>query len=112
MQLSLFKDDNVYSVATSPKEVQWFCDVFVCSSMDKKKKRIRIKPLDTEKVDSSLYVCCSHKARNLFPVGTIFKIDLRLAYGRKGSPYLKARVGKPMGRAIEYFEHNLKLQKA
>jgi hypothetical protein len=70
-----------------------FCDVFVCSCLDEKKKRIRIKPLDNG------------------PVGTIFKLDLRLAYGKKGKPYFKARAGRPMGRAIEYFEQILALQK-
>jgi hypothetical protein len=45
------------------------------------------------------------------PVGTIFKLDLRLAYGKKGKPYFIARAGRPIGRAIEHFEHILVLQK-
>jgi hypothetical protein len=110
-QLSLFTEPTAPPILTLLKEPKFFCDVFVHSCIDEKTKRIRISPLDNQPVDSCLYVCCSHKARNLFPAGTIFKLDLRLAHGKNGSPYLKARAGRPMGRAIEYFEHNLALQK-
>jgi hypothetical protein len=57
--------------------------VFICFSIDEKRERIRIKPLNNEKADSSLYVCCSYKARNLFAVGTVFKMDLLLVMAAK-----------------------------
>jgi hypothetical protein len=80
--------------------------------LDEKKQRIRIKPLPAGLVSSQLWVRCSHRARRYFPVGTVFKMDLRLTTGKRGKRYLIARAGKPMLRAIEYFEHNLTLQAA
>jgi hypothetical protein len=111
MQLSLFDkpagETDVERVVTTT----YYCDVFVCSVWDEKKKHIRMRPLPKQAPSCELYIRCSHKARKLFPIGTIFKIDLRLAEGKKGNPFLIARAGKPMQRAIEYFEHNIQLQK-
>lgn len=113
-QLSLFFDNPLQQQAPfkQRRTDDFYPDVFICSCWDEKKKRIRIKPLANQAVSDELFVCCPHKARKLFPEGTIFKLDLRLAYGKKGNKYLRARAGNRMQRAIEYFDYNLQLQKA
>jgi hypothetical protein len=111
VQLSIFREpppDALTSVKQEQKPTV-FCDVLVSSTLDEKKQCIRVKPLPSSSVSSDLFVRCSHKARRRFPVGTVFKMDLRLTTGKRGKPYLVSRVGKPMLRAIEYFDHNLTL---
>jgi len=112
VQLSIFRESPPEALAVvqpaHPPTV--FCDVLVSSTLDEKKQCIRIKPLPSSSVSAELLVRCSHRARRYFPVGTVFKMDLRLTTGKRGKPYLIARAGKPMLRAIEYFEHNLTLQ--
>lgn len=112
-QLSLFSESSIFEQAQLKQrsKAEFYCDVFVGSYIDEKKQRIRIRPLANQPISSELFVCCSHKARNFFPEGTIFKIDVRLAYGKKGKKYLRSRTGQPLQRAIEYFNHNLALQK-
>jgi len=114
LQLTLFNEAaSEYTPCPKQKPTSTvFCDVFVSSILDEKKQRIRIRPLPTSTVSADWFVQCSHKARKSFPVGTVFKIDARLVRGKKGRPFLIARAGKPLLRAIEYFDHNLSLQAA
>ena len=71
-------------------------------------KRIRLKPLEGQLVPPDLYVECDRSQRKKYPVGTIFKADLKVIEAPNKKPYLMARHRK-IERAIEYFEHNLNL---
>ena len=70
-----------------------------------KGKRIRLQPLDGQAVPPEMYVECDRIERKKYPIGTIFKADLKLIKIPKKKPYLMARHRK-LERAIEYFEHN------
>jgi hypothetical protein len=87
-----------------------FVDVLVVSFFDRKAKKVRVKPLPGQPAPSDLLVRCSHQARQQFPLGTVYKMDLCLKQGKRGKPFLVARTGKAMNRALEYFEHNRWIQ--
>jgi len=87
-----------------------FVDAFVVSFFDRQTNRVRIKPLPGQPVPANLLVRCSHRVRQQFPVGTIYKTDLCLKKGKLGKPFLMARSGKALNRALEYFEHNRWIQ--
>lgn len=68
------------------------------------KKRIRMKPIQGQNVPD-LFVECSRSERLKYPIGTIFKADLKIIQVNNKKPYLITRHRK-LVRAIEYFEHN------
>lgn len=53
-------------------------------------KRIRVKPLEGQKVDNNLFVSCSRKQRSQMQIGTIFQSDVKLIQPHDKKPYLKA----------------------
>lgn len=53
-------------------------------------KRIRVQPLDGQKVDKNLFVSCSRKQRVQMQIGTIFQSDVKLVQPQAKKPYLKA----------------------
>lgn len=84
-----------------------YLDCFIQSY--KEGTRIRVKTMPGQVVPV-LNVECSHRDRERFPVGTIFKADLKLLQSANKKPYLVSRSMK-LKVAIEYFDHNLQLQK-
>lgn len=91
-----------------------YLDIFIQSELEG--NRIRIRPLPDQGLDTSLHVSCPRKQRMQFPVGTIFKSDLYLVQKKGIKEYLRIRVSpdrpeEKLHEAMEYFDHNLKLQK-
>lgn len=92
-----------------------YLDIYIQSVQEG--TRIRLRPLPDQDVEltgrdlSLLHVSCSRSLRKKFPIGTIFKCDVQLVEKGNGiKPYLKLREGSRLERAIDYFDHNLKLQ--
>ena len=94
--------------AISPSKANIYLDIFVQSV--KVGNRIRCKPLAGQQVSSSLWVECSRKIRQHYPIGTIFKVDVRRVSPKKRKEYLATFSRTELPRAIEYYEHNLSLQ--
>jgi hypothetical protein len=85
-----------------------YLDVYVQSV--KVGNRIRCKPLGGQVISDELWVECSKRIRCHFPVGTIFKADVRKVQPEKRRSYLATFHRNELLRAIEYFEHNNALQ--
>lgn len=90
----------------------FFLDVFVESYFDEKLKKIRLHTVDGQNLPIEMNVSCRAKIIKNFPKGTVFKIDARLVrrYNQK-TPYFMALKQNKIQRAIEYFDHNLKIQR-
>jgi hypothetical protein len=67
-----------------------FYGVLVETFLDQKfkKRKIRVRPLPDQAVPKTLHVSCSRRERELFSVGTQFKLDLRLCRKANGKFYL------------------------
>jgi hypothetical protein len=52
-------------------------------------KKIRVKPLEGQRVDKNLFVACSRKQRSQMQLGTIFQSDVKLIEPQTKKPYLK-----------------------
>jgi len=90
------------------RTTMYFLDCFI-QTIQTGKKRIRMKPLEGQNVPD-LFVECSRPERLKYPIGTIFKADLKIIQVNNKKPYLITRHRK-LERAIEYFEHNRQLKK-
>ncbi|MFC0186475.1 hypothetical protein SAMN04515674_106121 [Pseudarcicella hirudinis] len=71
------------------KKSEFFPNCFVITTFDSKKKRIRVRPLDEQKVPR-LWISCSRKWREQLPIGTVFQMDVKLIKSPERKPYLFA----------------------
>lgn len=97
MRYSLFNEQPI-----------WYLDVFAESIVER--GRVRLRPLDGQRADSTLRIECSRKLRQKYGVGTVFKLDVRLVRPHNKKPYLICRNRKELTRALEYFERNKRVQ--
>ena len=95
------------NLATPPG---FYLDVFVQSV--KVGSRVRCKPVDGQDIPPSYWVECSRRIRQHYPIGTIFKVDVRKVQPSGRKTYLAAAHRNELPRATEYFEHNLMLQQS
>jgi hypothetical protein len=98
------------SLGNLPNQVV-FHNIFAVSFYDSDTHSLRVRPMEGQKVNANLTIKCSAKLRRLYPAGTIYKLNVRLVRERNKKPYLVALKLDELNRAIEYFEHNLRLQK-
>ncbi|MFN8356118.1 MAG: hypothetical protein U0Y10_16800 [Spirosomataceae bacterium] len=87
-----------------------FLDIFAEVYYDSRRNRLRLKTIEGQRVPAHLMVGCEACAIAKFPEGTIYKLDARLVKKQGKKPYFVAIKQKKVERAIEFFEHNLKLQ--
>ncbi len=88
-----------------------FLDVFAKMCIDAKTKRPTLCTLAGQRVPAELKIRCQRKSINAFPEGTIYKLDVRLVDLKNKKPYFSAVKNLKIQRAIEFYEHNLRLQK-
>lgn len=105
MQLSLVSELPEF-------EKKVFLDVFAQVYFDNRRNKLRLKTIDGQPIPSELQVGCATHALTKFPEGTIYKLDARLVKKSGKKPYFIALKRKNVERAIEFFDHNLKLQSA
>ncbi len=87
-----------------------YLDVFAQKKVDKRTRRVSLLVLDGQQAPRTLKVRCNSKWIPPFPDGTVFKLDLRLVRVTRKRPYFSAIRSRQITRAIEFFDHNLKLQ--
>jgi hypothetical protein len=104
MQLSLLSE-------MPELEKKVFLDIFAKVYYDTRRNRHRLKTIDGQLIPSELKVGCPEKFVSEFPEGTIYKLDARLVQKNGKQPYFITLNRKKVMRAIEFFDHNLKVQK-
>lgn len=87
-----------------------FLGVFAQLYFDQRRGRMRLRTIRGQQVPPDLRVGCSTKAIAQFPEGTIYKLDARLVRQANRQSYLVAVNRLQVERALEFFEHNLRLQ--
>lgn len=88
-----------------------FLDIFAKMCVDDKTKRPTLCTLAGQRVPAELKIRCQRKSIGAFPEGTVFKLDVRLVNLRTKKPYFSAIKNNKIQRAIEFYNHNLRLQK-
>lgn len=92
-------------------EKRVFLDVFACLKVEEGTKKMFLYPMEGQSVPLSIKVRCNREVINAFPPGTVYKLDVRLVLQKNRKPYFSAMSNKKIFRAIEFFDHNLSLQK-
>ena len=87
-----------------------FLDVFAKMCFDARTKRPTLCTLAGQRVPAELKIRCQRKSIDLFPEGTVFKLDVRLVDSKNKKPYFSAIKNNRIQRAIEFYDHNLRLQ--
>ena len=104
MQLSL--------VSELPElEKKVFLDIYATVYFDTQRNRPRLKTIDGQRIPCDLRVGCPKKIISEFPEGTIYKLDARLVQKNGRRPYFLTINKNKVQRAIEFFDHNLQVQK-
>jgi hypothetical protein len=104
MQLSL--------VSELPElEKKVFLDIYASVYFDTRRNRPRLKTIDGQRIPCDLKVGCPLKIISEFPEGTIYKLDARLVQKNGRRPYFLTINKNKVQRAIEFFDHNLQVQK-
>ena len=104
MQLSL--------VSELPElEKKVFLDIYATVYFDTRRNRPRLKTIDGQRIPCDLKVGCPLKIISDFPEGTIYKLDARLVQKNGRRPYFLTINKNKVQRAIEFFDHNLQVQK-
>ncbi len=104
MQLSL--------ISEMPElEKKVFLDIYASVYFDTRRNRPRLKTIDGQRIPCDLKVGCPLKIISDFPEGTIYKLDARLVQKNGRRPYFLTINKNKVHRAIEFFEHNLQVQK-
>ena len=104
MQLSL--------VSELPElEKKVFLDIYASVYFDTRRNRPRLKTIDGQRIPCDLKVGCPLKIISEFPEGTIYKLDARLVQKNGRRPYFLTINKNKVQRAIEFFEHNIQVQK-
>lgn len=105
MQLSLFN-------LGSHTEKRVFLDIFAKMKLEDSNRKPVLVTLQDQQVPVHLKVKCIGRKISPFPEGTIFKLDARLVSSPRQSPYLTAIKNENITRALEFFDHNIQLQKS
>jgi hypothetical protein len=104
MQLSL--------VSEMPElEKKVFLDIYASVYYDTRRSRPRLKTIEGQRIPCDLKVGCPLKIISDFPEGTIYKLDARLVQKNGRRPYFLTINKNKVQRAIEFFDHNLQVQK-
>lgn len=104
MQLSL--------ISEMPElEKKVFLDIYATVYFDTRRNRPRLKTIDGQRIPCDLKVGCPLKIISDFPEGTIYKLDARLVQKNGRRPYFLTINKNKVHRAIEFFDHNLQVQK-
>lgn len=73
-------------------------ETFYPKEMAGRHGEVHVKPLPDQGYDTSLFVSCSRKIRDstLYPVGTVFKLSVKLTDREGGGEYLYANPRSPI----------------
>lgn len=88
-----------------------FLDVFAKMNIDPRTHRPTLQTLHGQRVPGEVKIRCLRKSIEKFPEGTVYKLDVRLVNIKKGKPYFCAVQNLRIQRAIEFFEHNVRIQR-
>jgi len=91
------------------KSLKQYAVVFAISVLEGKRMRLKVLSISSQKEIGGLYVRCNKKLREAFPQGTVYRFRADLLEGKKGIRFLSSKK-KYFERAIEFFEHNLRVQ--
>jgi hypothetical protein len=103
MQLSLLTD-------LPELEKKIFLDIYAQVYFDSSKKRIRLKTIDGQHIPAEMRVGCPSSMLK-DPEGTIYKLDARLIQRNGRQPYFLAINRRNLQKALEFFDHNLSVQR-
>ncbi|TDB67079.1 hypothetical protein [Arundinibacter roseus] len=88
-----------------------FLDIYAKMCIDPKTHKPTLVTMEGQRVPADLKIRCKPWAIQAFPEGTVYKLDVRLIQQKDKKPYFSAVKNYRIFRAIEFFEHNLSLQK-
>ncbi len=88
-----------------------FLDVFAKMSIDPRTRTPTLRTLCGQRVPGELKIRCLRSSISQFPEGTVYKLDVRLVNFKKGKPYFSAVENRRIQRAIEFFDHNVRIQR-
>lgn len=88
-----------------------FLDVFAKMSIDPRTRTPTLRTLGGQRVPGDLKIRCQRRTIGQFPEGTVYKLDVRLVNLKKGKPYFSAVQNRRIQRAIEFFDHNMRIQR-
>jgi hypothetical protein len=91
-------------------EKRIFLDVFACLRVEAGSNRTALFPMEGQGVPVDLKIRCNRQLVHAFPVGTVYKLDVRLVAQKNKKSYFSAVSSRRIFRALEFFEHNLELQ--
>ncbi|MPR36506.1 hypothetical protein [Salmonirosea aquatica] len=88
-----------------------FLDIFAKMTLDPRTRKPTLTTLNGQRVPGDFKIRCQHKYIGQFPEGTIYKLDVRLVNYKKGKPYFSAVQNRRIQRALEFFDHNMRIQR-
>lgn len=88
----------------------FFLDVFAEAIYEPTKNRYHLETIEGQQAPAQIRISIPNKIISRYPEGTIYKVDTRLIRKGDKKPYFVALNRKQVGRAIEFFEYNLKVQ--
>lgn len=89
-----------------------FLDVYARMCIDPHTRQPTLLTLGGQRVPAELKIRCQRRSIVRFPEGTVYKLDVRLVEAKRGKPYFSAIHNHRIQRALEFFDHNLRLQKS
>ena len=89
-----------------------FLDVYAKMILDTRTHTPTLITLVGQRVPGELKIRCQRKVIGQFPEGTVYKLDVRLVNVKKGKPYFSAVQNRCIQRALEFFEHNMRVQRS
>lgn len=89
-----------------------FLDVYAKMILDPRTRTPTLVTLVGQRVPGELKIRCQRKVIRQFPEGTIYQLDVRLVNVKKGKPYFSAVQNRRIHRALEFFDHNMRVQRS
>jgi hypothetical protein len=88
-----------------------FLDIFAKMSIDPITRTPTLRTLGGQRIPPNLKIRCRRSTIVQFPEGTVYKLDVRLVDVKDKQPYFSALRSTRIQRAIEFFDHNLLVQR-
>lgn len=89
-----------------------FLDIYAKMILDPRTRTPTLITLVGQRVPGELKIRCQRKVIDQFPEGTIYKLDVRLVNFKMGKPYFSAVQNWRIQRALEFFDHNMRVQRS
>lgn len=92
-------------------EKKVFLDIFAKVYFDTRRNRPRLKTIEGQQIPAEMCVGVKGKMIEKYPEGTVYKLDARLVQRRGRSPYFLALKQQNVQRALEFFDHNVNVER-